>query len=100
MSLLRPVLLAVAGAALLAGCSSTPSVSQSKVEDQISTQLETQVGQKPDAVDCPGDLTGKVGEKMTCELTAGSDKLDVAVDVTAVDGKQVKFDIQVADQVK
>jgi Domain of unknown function (DUF4333) len=89
--------LALASAALLAGCSS--SVSAADVEDQISSQLESQVGQAPDKVDCPGDLEGKVDATMTCVLTAGTDTVDVTVTVTEVDGSDVKFDIQVADQV-
>jgi hypothetical protein len=89
--------LALASAALLAGCSS--SVSAADVEDQISSQLESQVGQAPDKVDCPGDLEGKVDATMTCVLTAGTDTIDVTVTVTEVDGSDVKFDIQVADQV-
>ena len=90
--------LAVASAALLAGCSST-TVSAGDVEDQISSQLESQVGQAPDKVDCPDDLEGKVDATMTCVLTAGSDTLDVTVTVTKVDGSDVNFDIKVADQV-
>ena len=90
--------LALASAALLAGCSST-TVSASDVEDQISSQLESQVGQAPDKVACPDDLEGKVDATMTCVLTAGPDTIDVDVTVTEVDGSDVKFDIQVADQV-
>jgi hypothetical protein len=90
--------LALAAAALVGGCSST-TVSASDVEDQISSRLESQVGQAPDKVDCPDDLEGKVDATMTCVLTAGSDTLDVTVTVTEVDGSNVKFDIQVADQV-
>jgi outer membrane murein-binding lipoprotein Lpp len=89
--------LALASGALLAGCSTT--VSAADVEEQISNQLEAQVGQAPDKVDCPGDLEGTVDATMTCVLTAGPDTLDVTVTVTEVDGNDVKFDIQVADQV-
>ena len=90
--------LALVTAALLAGCGST-TVSASDVEDQISSQLESQVGQAPDKVDCPGDLEGKVDATMTCVLTAGSDTVDVTVTVTKVDGSDVSFDIKVADPV-
>ena len=98
MSPLRPILLAVASAALLAGCSSTPSVSQSQVEDKISSGLKEQVGQEPDSVDCPGDLEGKVGTTMDCSLTAGSDTLGVTVKVDKVDGDNVNFTFEVDDQ--
>lgn len=101
MTLLRPVLLAVAGTALLASCSSsTPAVSQSQVEDKVATQLEEQVGQAPDSVDCPGDLEGEVGTTMQCTLTAGSDTLGVTVEVEEVDGDDVNFTFEVDDQVE
>jgi hypothetical protein len=91
-----PVLaLLLATAALAAGCSSTPTVDRSKLEDEISSQLEKQVGQAPDKIECPGDLTGEVGETERCTLTAGSDQLGVSVKVTAVDGEKVDFDIEV-----
>ena len=66
---------------------------------QAIRQLESQVGQAPDKVNCPDDLEGKVDATMTCVLTAGSDTLDVTVTVTQVDGSDVSFDIKVADQV-
>ncbi|MGH3351378.1 MAG: DUF4333 domain-containing protein [Nocardioides sp.] len=87
---------AVASAALftLASCG-TPTVSKEDLEQTVSDQLEAQVGQKPDKIDCPEDLTGKVGETMKCTLTAGSDELPVQVKVTGVDGTDVKFSAEV-----
>ncbi|GAA1794927.1 hypothetical protein GCM10009795_045590 [Nocardioides hankookensis] len=80
----------------LASCGdSTPTVKQSDVEKEVSSQLEQQVGQAPDDISCPGDLEGKVGTEMKCTLTAGEDELGVSVKVTSVDGDNVKFDIQV-----
>ncbi|MFI5624417.1 DUF4333 domain-containing protein [Nocardioides sp. NPDC051685] len=81
----------------VSGCGGV-AVSQEKVEKTISDQLEAQVGQKPDKIECPGDLSGKVGETMKCTLTAGADELGVNVKVTEVDGTDVKFDIQVDGQ--
>ncbi|MEO9322534.1 DUF4333 domain-containing protein [Nocardioides sp. C4-1] len=96
----HPVRTLVAGPAVvlalaLAGCSSGGSVDQSDLEDQISTQLEEEVGQAPDDISCPGDLDAEEGETMECTLTAGEDELGVQVEVTSVDGDNVKFDIQV-----
>ncbi|WP_134765598.1 DUF4333 domain-containing protein [Nocardioides sp. 1609] len=105
-ALLRPSLLVGAAALVLAGCSGevsvgsgTPSVDQADVEAKISEELEAQVGQAPDAVDCPGDLKGEVDETMECVLTAGADEVGVTVTVTEVDGTDVGFDIQVDDEV-
>ena len=84
-------------AALVAGCSSTPTVDRADLEDEISSQLEAKVGTAPDGVECPDDLTGEVGETATCTLTAGADELDVTVEVTAVEGDSVDFDIEVEE---
>ena len=47
---------------------------------------------------CPDDLIGRVGVKMRCMLSAGSDKIGLTVTVTSVEGKNVKFDIDVDQQ--
>ncbi len=77
----------------LAGCGGT--VEADDVETQISDQLEAQVGQRPDSVDCAEDLPAEMDATIRCELTAGEDILGVTVTVTEVDGDKVNFDIQV-----
>lgn len=74
-------------------------VAQADVEQHVADQLEAEVGQRPDAIDCPGDLAGEVGTEMTCTLTAGTDQLDVYLTVTEVlpDEQRVLFDINVQD---
>lgn len=79
----------------LIGCSGTVVVEADDVASQISDQLEAEVGQRPESVDCPEDLQGEVGATMRCELTAGEDVLGVTVTVTEVDGENVSFDIEV-----
>ncbi|MDN5727249.1 MAG: DUF4333 domain-containing protein [Propionibacteriales bacterium] len=76
----------------------TPKVTKADVEQQISTQLQQQVGTTPEKIECPGDLEGKVGTTMTCKLTHQGQSLDVNLNVTAVENNTVKFDIKVADQ--
>ena len=75
-----------------------PTLLRSSVEEQVSSSLARQVGQTPDDISCPDDLVGRVGVKMRCTLTAGSDQLGVTVTVTSVEGKTVNFDIEVDDQ--
>ncbi len=79
----------------LTGCSGTVVVEADDVASQVSDQLEAEVGQRPDSVDCPEDLQGEVGATTRCELTAGAETLGVLVTVTAVDGDVVSFDIEV-----
>lgn len=71
------------------------TVAETDVEQQVSSLLEKQVGQRPDAVECPGDLDRKVGVTMRCTLTAGNDELGLTVTVTEVDGSTVNFDVEV-----
>lgn len=92
--------LGVTGAALvsvvLAGCSfGTPTLAKENVEMTVSDRLAEEVGQAPDKVECPGDLTGKVGTTMRCTLTFQGDTIGLTVTVTGVDGTTVKFDIAV-----
>lgn len=91
---LSPVVVLVSFVAL-AGCSSTPTVDKSELEDEISSKLEAQVGTAPDDISCPDDLEGKVGTTMRCTLTAGEDELGVTVTVTSVEDSQVNFDAEV-----
>lgn len=43
---------------------------------------EEEVGQRPDKINCRGDLAGKVGETMRCTLSAGTDEIGLTVTVT------------------
>lgn len=97
------VLAALASAALVsAGCSAsigTAKVDKDDVASQISTQLEAEVGEKPDEVTCPEDLKAEVDATITCKLTEQGETYDVTVTVTSVDDdNNTKFDIKVADQ--
>ena len=95
--LLAPALLT---AALLASCSSTPVVEAESLEQEISAQLEEQIGTAPDDVSCPDDLVGEEGETMRCTLTAGEDELDVDVTVTSVDGEDVYYQFEVGEEIR
>ena len=81
----------------LSGCGSS-SVTSSDVETQISSELEKQVGQAPDSVDCPNDLDAEVGAEERCTLTVDGNDYGVSVKVTKVDGSDVSFDISVDDK--
>lgn len=85
---------------MLAACSasagSSPTVSQSDLEQQVSSKLEQTVGQKPKSVACPGALDGRVGTTERCILTAeDGTTFGLTVSVTSVSGKTINFDIAV-----
>jgi hypothetical protein len=77
---------AVALVAVLAGCGKVAT--NDSVEEQIKSQLGT------DTADCPSDLKGEVGQSIVCTATKGSDKFDVKVTVTSVEGDTINFDIE------
>ena len=95
------VLLGFAAVATAAGCSfSAGGVTSFKdyVSTEISRQLEQKVGRAPESVTCPSDLKGEVGATLQCELQDGGDTYEVTATVTRVEGTNVKFDIEVADE--
>lgn len=100
-TLVRPLVLGAAAAFALAGCGllGGGSVPADEVETQITEKLTELVGQEPEDVSCPEDLPAEEGAEMTCVLSAGGESIDVMVTVTSVDGGDVNFDIEVADEV-
>ena len=77
---------------------SSVSVDNGDLAKEISAQLEKQVGRAPDSVDCPDDLKGEVGATTRCTLSDGGETYGVDVNVTKVEGTDVKFDLKVDDQ--
>jgi hypothetical protein len=71
----------------------TPTVDGKSVAQSVLTQLAAD-GKQVDEVSCP-DLPATVGASQRCTLKAGADTYGVTVTVTAVQGTDVKFDIQV-----
>lgn len=88
----------LAGLLLLAGCSGS-AVAQADVEDTVAGELEIVVGERPD-VTCPGDLDAEVGAEMTCvgSLPGDGEEYEVYLVVEEVDGGEVFFEIEVAEQ--
>ncbi|GGQ83419.1 DUF4333 domain-containing protein [Streptomyces althioticus] len=82
-----------------AGTSEDGAVHKARVAQAVSDKLTATTGQRPDKVTCPENLPARVGATIRCELTAGSDTLGVTVTTTAVNGKEVDFDIKVDDNV-
>jgi hypothetical protein len=77
----------------------TGTLPSDDVATQAENALEEQVGARPDIV-CPEDLDAEVGAETRCTLTAGDDPTEygVTVTVTAVDGGQAQFDVEVDGQ--
>lgn len=95
------LMLVVLAAAMLGGCSAQTysKISREQLQQKVSSLLEKQVGQRPDKIECPGDLDAKTGATTRCVLTAGGTRLGTTVRVTsATEDGNYKLDIQVDKQ--
>ncbi len=72
--------------------SSSHSVSQSDVANQITAKMTGSTGE-PDSATCPSDLDAKVGAQLNCKMKFKDKDYDVNVTVTSVKGDDVKFDL-------
>lgn len=101
---IRTLLIAMSSVLVLAtGCSASAgdgAVSGKKLSAQVSTQLEKQVGQKPDKVVCPDSLKAKAGATTRCTLTDRETELGVTVTAKSVKDGTVNFNILVDDTPK
>jgi hypothetical protein len=100
--LLGSAVWAAAVAATAVACSfsvsTTPSVDKNELAKEISAQLAKQVGRPPESVECPDNLKGEVGASTRCTLNDAGEAYGVDVNVTKVDGTDVKFDLKVDDK--
>jgi predicted thioesterase len=69
------------------------TVDKAQIAQQISAKMTDAAGNKPDTVNCPGDLLGKVGSQLNCEMKAKGATYNVNVTVTSVNGSNVLFDM-------
>lgn len=93
------VLLAVALGSLTACSSSAATISQDDLEKQVAASIAKSKWGEPTRVECPGDLTGKDGEKMRCEATFDDDKSVMTypayLTVTGVKDSDIAFEVEV-----
>ncbi|CQD10005.1 hypothetical protein BN1232_01831 [Mycobacterium lentiflavum] len=101
-SIVRTLLISGAAAGLMAsagacscsiGSSGPHAVDKKDVASQITQKLTDAQGNKPDSVDCPGDLPAKVGAQLNCSMKVKDVTYGVNVTVTSVEGSNVKFDM-------
>ena len=94
--------LAAAAVATAAACSfsagTSVSVDKDDLAKEISAQLKSEVGRAPESVECPDNLKGEVGATTRCTLNDSGETYGVDVNVTKVDGSDVKFKLKVDDK--
>lgn len=94
-------LCAVAALAVAFGACGQEKIEQAELEEEVKSVVAQEVGQQPKAIECPGDLEAKKGEKMTCTLVAPDDsKVDVVVTVTSAEDGDAKFSVEVGTEVR
>ena len=91
--------LAIVSVTLMLGATACGSgeVSTDDLEAEVSAQLEPQVGQAPDSVDCPEALPAEVDAEVRCTLTSGDTTFGLTLTDTSVENDQALFDVVVDD---
>ena len=97
---------AVSSALLLSACTlkvGTSSLSATEVEQKATAALAEGQGVPLDEMpplECPSDLPAEVGASIVCVIgdAAVGNTYDVTITVETVEGEDVTFDIQVADE--
>jgi hypothetical protein len=93
---------------LLSACTAsvsvgTPTVPAAEVERQATEALAEGQGAplaEMPPIECPSDLPGEIGASIVCILgdPAAGNTYDVTITVDSVDGDDIGFDVQVAEQ--
>ena len=81
----------------------TPSLSATEVEQKATAALAEGQGvplEEMPPLECPSDLPAEVGASIVCVIgdAAVGNTYDVTITVETVEGDDVSFDIQVADE--
>ena len=84
-------------ATLLPACGES-EVPKADVEQSAMKQLSANAGKPAPQITCPGNLKAKVGTTMVCSMPLDGKPYDVKITVTAVDGKDAKYDVEVASK--
>ncbi|GAA3584582.1 hypothetical protein GCM10022222_81590 [Amycolatopsis ultiminotia] len=98
----RAVLAVGMAAVVLAGCSAQVEVkrqvAKAEFEKGISDALEQSIGQRPDAIVCPGPIDAVPNKQMRCQLVSGSVKFGLTATIRSVDGSDVRYGVKVDDK--
>jgi hypothetical protein len=68
-------------------------IGKDQVAQLISTKMTDLGGAKPDSVTCPGDLTGRVGAEVNCQMKVKGTTYNVNATVSSVNGSEITPDI-------
>lgn len=98
---MKRVLVLVAGSVLAlsvgAGIASA-SVSAAELQQMISSEIASQTGTAPDAVNCPSDLAPDLGAAVTCAVEMAGETRGVTITVASMDNGKLGLSMQLAKQ--
>jgi hypothetical protein len=100
------IVTATVTALMLTACTvsvGTPSLSSTEVEEKATAALAEGQGvplEEMPPIECPSDLPAEVGASIVCVIgdAAVGNTYNVTITVETVEGDDVSFDIQVADE--
>lgn len=92
------VAMVAAGCSVSVRATGDAGLSGSEVEAQVDRVLADELGEAPEAVDCPEPLLAQVGAAVRCTVTVPEGSVGATVTTTAVEGHDVELDVTVDDE--
>ncbi len=68
-----------------------PVLTKAEVEGSLLDELSRHLGKRPDSATCSGNLEGKPGNTVDCDVIAGPESAAFILTVTAVDGTKIDY---------
>ncbi|MCG7596167.1 DUF4333 domain-containing protein [Mycobacterium sp. PSTR-4-N] len=68
-----------------------PLLTKAELETSLLDELTGRVNRRPDSAVCGGNLEGRVGDSVDCTVVSGTERAELTVTVTAVDGTRIDY---------
>lgn len=68
-----------------------PVLTKAELETSLLDELARRVNRRPDSAVCAGSLEGTVGNTVDCTVMSGSERAELTLTVTAVDGTKIDY---------
>jgi hypothetical protein len=68
-----------------------PILTKAEVERSLLDELARHLAKRPDTATCSGNLEGKPGNTVDCDVSAGPESAAFVLTVTSVDGTNIDY---------
>jgi hypothetical protein len=92
------IALGISGCSFEVSAGTYREMSKENLQQTIADKLALQVGQRPDAIECPGGLAAEVERSIRCVLIAGPDRIGLSATVTSTGVEKINFDVLVDER--